>query len=87
MKTKKQPEAVTLTGEHVWLCRSVLCTTLMRACELLAAGKDNSGDELTMHSKRELVGFSNKLQLTLLVLGLTSSQLEDMVKDFSKQPK
>lgn len=82
-----QPEVVTLTGEHVWLCRSVLCTNLMRTCELLASGKDGSGDKLTKHSRRELFGYSNRLQLTLLVLGLTSSDLEKMVRDFSKRPK
>jgi hypothetical protein len=60
---KPQPEVVTLTGEHVWLCRSLLCTNLLRVCELLASGKDGNGDQLTTHGKRELVGFSNKLQL------------------------
>jgi hypothetical protein len=84
---KPLPEAVTLTGEHVHLCRAVLCQELMKVSELIASGKDGSGDKLTKHSWRELIGFSNKLQLTLLVFGLTSSQLEDMVRDFSKRPK
>jgi hypothetical protein len=83
----QQTEAVTLAGEHVGLCRAVLCNDLMRVSELLASGKDGSGDQLTTHSKRELLGFSNKLQLTLLVFGLTSTELEKMVIDFSKRPK
>jgi hypothetical protein len=82
-----QPKVVTLTGEHVGLCRAVLCNDLMRVSELLAGGKDGSGDDLTTHSRRELVGYSNRLQLSLLVFGLTSSQLEKMVSDFSNQPK
>jgi hypothetical protein len=81
------PEAVTLAGEQVGLCRAVLCNDLMRVSELLAAGKDGSGNKLTKHGWRELAGFSNKLQLTLLVFGLTSSELEGMVMMFSKKPK
>ena len=54
-----QPEAVTLTGEHLGLCRSLLCQHLMHVSQLLAAGKDGSGDQLTTHGKRELVAFSN----------------------------
>jgi hypothetical protein len=82
-----QPEVVTLTGEHVHLCRALLCEDLMKVSALLAAGKDGGGYKLTKHGRRELVGFSNRLQLTLLVLGLTSSELEKMVRDFSKQSK
>jgi hypothetical protein len=82
-----QPESVTLTGEHVGLCQAVLCNDLMRVSELLAAGKDGSGNKLTKHGWRELAGFSNKLQLTLLVFGLTSSDLEKMVRGSSKRSK
>jgi hypothetical protein len=79
---KKQPKAITLTGEHVGLCRALLCQDLLKVSEMLASGKSVNGRKLTEARRRELVGFSIRLQLTLMVFGLSSSQLENLIHDF-----
>jgi hypothetical protein len=73
---------VTLNAEQAGLCCTVLCRELMTVSGLLGKGIDGSGNKLTRHSRRELMGYSSRLQLTLMALGMTSSQLEDIVKNF-----
>ena len=81
-----QIKEVTLTAEQADLCRTVLCQNLMKVSRLLATGKDGSGNKLTRHSRRELMGYSSRLQLTLMALGMTSAELEGIVKSFGTDP-
>jgi hypothetical protein len=79
---KNQPEAITLTGEHVLLCQSLLLEELFKISAMLASGKKGGGHKLTDANRREMVGFSIRLQLTLMVFGFSSSQLEKYMEDF-----
>jgi hypothetical protein len=78
-----QPKSVTLTGEHVGLCRSLVWQELVKVSERLASGKKGGGHKLTDADRRELVGFSFRLQLTLMAFGFSSSQLENTIELFS----
>jgi hypothetical protein len=73
---------VTITAEQADFCRAILCRDLMRLSSLIASNKDASGIDLTIETTRELMGFSSQLQLMLLTLGMTSEELEKIVKDF-----
>jgi hypothetical protein len=75
---------VRLTDEQAILCRVVLCQELMKASSLLASGKDSGGRKLTDQSRQRLMAFSSKLQMTLLALGLTSTELAGIVKSFDR---
>jgi hypothetical protein len=77
---------VTLTPEQAELCRAILSQDLMKVSGLLGKGIDGSGNKLSRHGRRELMGFSSRLQLTLLALGMTSSELEGIVKSFGTPP-
>jgi hypothetical protein len=73
---------VTLTAEQAYLCCTILCQELMTVSGLLGKGVDGSGNKLTRHTRRELMGYSSRLQLTLMALGMTSAELEGIVKNF-----
>jgi hypothetical protein len=75
-------DQVTLTKDQALLCATVLSQNLMKVSSLLGKGIDGSGNPLDDDARRELVGYSSRLQLTLMALGLTSSELEDIVKTF-----
>jgi hypothetical protein len=75
---------ITLAGESLILCRAVVAQDLMKVTQLLASEKDGAGRKLTDHSRRELLGYSNRLQLLSLSLGTTSENIEATVKSFSK---
>lgn len=72
---------VTLSADEVALCACLLSQRLMHVSNLL--GNEVDGDKLTKKGRRELMRFSLRLQLTLMTLGMTSSELERIVKDFS----
>jgi hypothetical protein len=74
---------VTLTGPQADICRAVLTQELMKVCQLLGKDQDASGRDLDRSSRYDLVRFSMELQTTLLALGMTSEQLEMIVKQFS----
>ena len=74
---------VTLTGEQALLCQAVLCQEVMKVSGLLASGKDARGRRLTNRSRRELVGFSSRLQLTLMTFGLAPGYVENLVRHVS----
>jgi hypothetical protein len=69
-----------LTDEQAALCRTLLCQELMKVSNLLDSGKDCHGRKLIDQTKRSLMVFSSKLQVTLLALGMTSRELADIVK-------
>jgi hypothetical protein len=75
---------VRLTREHVQLCRSILCHELIKISRLLAGGEDESGRKFTKKSKIELVSFCARLRLTLIALGMTSRELDLIVKYLGK---
>ena len=75
-------DQVTLTTEQALLCRAVLSQDLMKVSGLLGQGTDGSGNPLDDDSLRELLRYSGRLQLTLMALGMTSSGLENIVKNF-----
>jgi hypothetical protein len=56
---------------------------MMKVSKLLASGKDADGEELTRDNRLELMGYSSRLQLTMISLGLDSAEIERIVKDFS----
>jgi hypothetical protein len=76
-------EDVTLPAEDVILCRAVLSQDLMKVSKLLASGKDSDGEELTRANRLELMGYSSRLQLTMISLGMDSTEIKRIVKDFS----
>jgi hypothetical protein len=78
---------VTLSGAQTILCRTVLSQSLMKVAYLLKSGKDSSGNDLTTDGLRELLGFSSRLQLTLIELGLTSAEVANIIHDFGKDPQ
>ena len=60
---------------------------LMKFSGLLGKGIDGSRNKLTRNGRRELMGFSSRSQLTLMmVLGMTSSEPEGIVKSFGTLP-
>jgi hypothetical protein len=73
---------VTLTGEQAELCRSILCQEMIKVSRLLARGKDESGRNFSEKSKRGLISFCSRVQLTLIDFGMTSRELEVIVKTF-----
>jgi hypothetical protein len=73
---------VILTDEQAALCRAVLCQELMKISNLIATGKDGTGQGLTSGAIKELLFFGSRLQLTLLALGMTSGELADIVASF-----
>jgi hypothetical protein len=73
----------TLPAEDAFLCRAVLSQDLMKVSKLLASGKDADGEELTRDNRLELMGYSSRLQLTMISLGLDSVEIGRIVKDFS----
>jgi hypothetical protein len=75
---------VTLTGPQADICRTVLCQSLMKTCQLLGEDKDGSGYKLHAKGRYDLTRFSMELQMTLLALGMTSEELAKIVEDFSK---
>ena len=75
---------IVLPAKDVFLCRSVLSQDLMKVSGLLASGKGGSGEELTRESRLELMGSSNRLQLTLIALGMDSAHIGSIVEDFSR---
>jgi hypothetical protein len=74
---------VTLTGPQADICRAVLSQELMKVCQLLGKDQDASGRDLDDEGRHGLVRFSMEVQTTLLALGMTSEQLEMIVKQFS----
>jgi hypothetical protein len=80
-------DEVTLTREQALLCCTVLSQDLMKVSGLLGKGIDGSGNKLTRHSRRELIGYSSRLQLTLMALGMTSGELEGIVKSFGSDSR
>jgi hypothetical protein len=74
---------ITLSDEQVLLCQAVLSQDLMKISSFLASGKDGRGENLTRNVRRELLGYSSRLQLTLLALGLDSAQIERVVQHFA----
>ena len=77
---------VTLTPEQAELCRVVLSQSLMKVSGLLGKGVDASGNQLDADGRRELMGYSSRLQLTLMALGMKSYELEGIVKSFGTPP-
>jgi hypothetical protein len=75
---------VRLTDEQAALCRTLLCQELMKASNLLVSGKDCSGRKLIDQTKQSLMVFSSRLELTLLALGMTSTELAGIVKSFDR---
>jgi hypothetical protein len=55
----------------------------MKVCQLLGKDQDASGCDLDDEGRYGLVRFSMEVQTTLLALGMTSEQLEMIVKQFS----
>jgi hypothetical protein len=74
---------ITLPAEDVFLCRAVLSQELMKISELLSSGKDPDDEELTRDLRLELMGYSNRLQLAMISLGMDSAEIERIAKDFS----
>jgi hypothetical protein len=66
MKSLQILKEITLTAEQADLCRTALSQDLMKVSSLLAKGKGGSGNKLNDLSHRELMGFSSRLQLTLI---------------------
>jgi hypothetical protein len=54
----------------------------MKISNLIATGKDGTGQGLTSGAIKELLFFGSRLQLTLLALGMTSGELADIVASF-----
>jgi hypothetical protein len=77
---------VTLTPEQADLCRAILSQPLMKVSGLLGKGVDGSGNQLDADGRQELMGYSSGLQLTLMALGMKSSELEGIVKSFGTPP-
>jgi hypothetical protein len=75
---------ITLPAEDVSLCRAVLSQDLMKVSSRLAIGKDGRGEELTRENRLELMGFSSRVQLTLIALGMNPAEIAQIVRHFSK---
>jgi hypothetical protein len=73
----------TLPTEDVFLCRAVLSQELVKVLELLSSGKDPDGEELRRDARLELMGYSRRLQLTMISFGMDSAEIERIAKDFS----
>jgi hypothetical protein len=69
------------------LCKAALCRDLVRVLSLLACKKDEIGQDLTAKTERELMSLASRLQLTLLAFGMTSEDLEKILKDFGMDPQ
>ena len=90
MKDPEPPDdslKVTLVGEQAKLCRAVLIEKLIYYSDLLANGKDETGNESTPESKRLLTDISLNLQLVLMAFGLSSSDLEEIIKASGADPQ
>jgi hypothetical protein len=49
----------------------------------LSSGKDPDGEELRRDARLELMGYSRRLQLTMISFGMDSAEIERIAKDFS----
>jgi hypothetical protein len=65
----------------------VLIEKLIYYSNLLANGRDETVNESTPESKRLLTDISLNLQLVLMVFGLSSNDLEAIVKASGSDPK
>jgi hypothetical protein len=71
---------VTLSADHVFICCRCLSKDLWETTERLANGKDAGGTELTPESEMDLRSYNSHLQLTLLALGITSQEIQELVE-------
>jgi hypothetical protein len=83
----KMKREISLTPEQADLCQAALSRDLVRVLSLLACKKDEVGEDLTTETQRELMGLSSRLQLMLLNFGMTSEELERIVKGYNMDPE
>jgi hypothetical protein len=76
-------DEITLTKDQANFCAAILWQDLMKTCQLLAKNQDGSGNPLDDDGRTELTRLSMETQLTLLALGMTSEEIEGVVKKFS----
>jgi hypothetical protein len=74
---------VTLSADHVFICCRCLSKDLWETTESLASGKDANGTELSEGERTQLRNQSTHLQLTLLALGMTSQEIQELVEEAS----
>jgi hypothetical protein len=73
-------DQVTLTKEQADLCRAALSHELEKVARRLGQAVDVCGDPLDADGLR--FAYSYRLQLTLMALGMTRGELEEIVKLF-----